>query len=87
MTAPDAPLIRLRGIDKVYGSGAAAFHALRGVDLDVAEGEFVAIMGPSGSGKSTVMNIIGCPATVRRSAAGLRASARARARCAAAPAR
>ncbi len=60
MTAPDAPLIRLRGIDKVYGSGAAAFHALRGVDLDVAEGEFVAIMGPSGSGKSTVMNIIGC---------------------------
>ena len=60
MTAPDAPLIRLRGIDKVYGSGAAAFHALRGVDLDVAEGEFVAIMGPSGSGKSTVMNILGC---------------------------
>ena len=60
MTAPDAPLIRLHGIDKVYGSGAAAFHALRGVDLDVGEGEFVAIMGPSGSGKSTVMNIIGC---------------------------
>jgi len=58
--APAQPLIRLRGITKVYGSGQAAFQALRGVDLDVQAGEFVAIMGPSGCGKSTVMNLIGC---------------------------
>ncbi|MCC6869623.1 MAG: ABC transporter ATP-binding protein [Burkholderiales bacterium] len=54
------PFIRLRGITKVYGEGAAAFHALRGVDLDIERGEFVAIMGPSGSGKSTALNVLGC---------------------------
>ncbi|MDA8164330.1 MAG: ABC transporter ATP-binding protein [Desulfobacteraceae bacterium] len=54
------PLIRLSGITKTYGRGQAAFQALKGIDLDVAPGEFVAIMGPSGSGKSTVMNILGC---------------------------
>ena len=54
------PLIRLRGITKVYGEGAAAFQALRGVDLDIERGEFVAIMGPSGSGKSTALNLLGC---------------------------
>jgi putative ABC transport system ATP-binding protein len=54
------PLIRLAGITKTYGQGTAAFQALRGVDLEIAAGEFVAIMGPSGSGKSTVMNILGC---------------------------
>jgi len=54
------PLIRLRGVTKTYGSGSAAFQALRGVDLDIAAGEFVAVMGPSGSGKSTAMNILGC---------------------------
>jgi putative ABC transport system ATP-binding protein len=54
------PLIRLRSLTKVYGSGAAALTALAGIDLDVDEGEFVAIMGPSGSGKSTAMNLIGC---------------------------
>ncbi|WP_338415466.1 ABC transporter ATP-binding protein [uncultured Sphaerotilus sp.] len=54
------PLIRLRGIVKVYGEGTAAFQALRGIDLDVDAGDFVAIMGPSGSGKSTAMNLIGC---------------------------
>ncbi|WP_298164147.1 ABC transporter ATP-binding protein [Novosphingobium sp.] len=54
------PLIRLSGITKTFGEGPAAFRALRGVDLDVAEGDFVAIMGASGSGKSTTMNILGC---------------------------
>lgn len=54
------PLIELRRVTKVYGQGAAAVHALRGVDLVIREGEFVAIMGPSGSGKSTIMNILGC---------------------------
>jgi putative ABC transport system ATP-binding protein len=56
----DPPLIRLRGVTRVYGSGAAELIALKGIDLDIAQGEFVAIMGPSGSGKSTAMNIIGC---------------------------
>ena len=55
-----APLIALSGITKTYGQGQAAFQALRGVDLNVRQGEFVAIMGPSGSGKSTAMNILGC---------------------------
>ncbi len=54
------PLISLRGVTKVYGQGNAAFQALKGVDLDVVAGEFVAVMGPSGSGKSTVMNTLGC---------------------------
>ena len=54
-----APLIRLVGIGKTYGSGETAFQALKGVDLDIGAGEFVAIMGPSGSGKSTAMNILG----------------------------
>jgi putative ABC transport system ATP-binding protein len=53
-------MIALEGVTKVYGAGQAAVHALAGIDLDVAEGEFVAVMGPSGSGKSTAMNILGC---------------------------
>ena len=53
-------LIQLAGVTKTFGQGKAAFLALRGVDLAVQEGEFVAVMGPSGSGKSTAMNIIGC---------------------------
>ena len=55
-----APLIRLRGITRRYGSGASELMALKGIDLDIGTGEFVAIMGPSGSGKSTAMNILGC---------------------------
>jgi putative ABC transport system ATP-binding protein len=48
-----------RGLTKVYGEGAAAVHALRGVDLDIPAGEMVVLLGPSGSGKSTLLNIIG----------------------------
>jgi putative ABC transport system ATP-binding protein len=53
-------MLALRGIQKIYGEGAARVTALGGVDLDINEGEFVAIMGASGSGKSTCMNILGC---------------------------
>ena len=48
-----------RGLTKVYGEGHSAVHALRGVDLDIPEGEIVVLLGPSGSGKSTLLNIIG----------------------------
>ncbi|MBT9502776.1 MAG: ABC transporter ATP-binding protein [Burkholderiaceae bacterium] len=54
------PLIRLRGITKVYGEGQAQLQALKGIDLDIHAGEFIAVMGPSGSGKSTAMNTLGC---------------------------
>jgi putative ABC transport system ATP-binding protein len=54
------PLIQLKGVTKIYGSGPAAMHALRGIDIAIAPGEFMAVMGPSGSGKSTCMNILGC---------------------------
>jgi putative ABC transport system ATP-binding protein len=53
-------LIKLQAVTKVYGRGQAAMHALRGVDLLIRRGDFLAMMGPSGSGKSTCMNILGC---------------------------
>ncbi len=53
-------MIHIRDLWKVYDTGAVQVAALKGVSLDIAEGEYVAIMGPSGSGKSTLMNILGC---------------------------
>ena len=53
-------IIETRGLEKVYGSNNSAVHALRGVDLDIEQREFVALIGPSGSGKSTLMSILGC---------------------------
>ena len=57
--AEPAPLIALRDVTKVYGQGQAAMHALRGIDIEIQPGAFVAMIGPSGSGKSTCMNILG----------------------------
>ncbi|MEV1006388.1 ABC transporter ATP-binding protein [Streptomyces sp. NPDC049881] len=58
-TATRPPVLRLRGLTRVHGTGAATVHALRGIDLTVDAGEFVAVMGPSGSGKSTLLTLAG----------------------------
>ncbi|MCA6215856.1 ABC transporter ATP-binding protein [Ideonella sp. B7] len=59
-TAAEVPVIAYERVCKTYGEGATRFQALTDVNLQIRQGEFVAIMGPSGSGKSTVMNIMGC---------------------------
>lgn len=59
-SGPLQHLIEFKEVTKVYGEGQGTMHALRGIDLRIDVGEFVAIMGPSGSGKSTCMNILGC---------------------------
>lgn len=58
--AANTPLVELVNVRRIYGQGEAAVEALRGIDLAIAAGDFVAMMGPSGSGKSTCMNILGC---------------------------
>ena len=58
--AASDPLLRLRGVNKVYEAGEQPVVGLKDVDLDISPGDFLAVMGPSGSGKSTLMNILGC---------------------------
>lgn len=60
ISAQQPALIELKGVTKVYGTGQAEMQALRGIDLSIERGDFVAVMGPSGSGKSTCMNVLGC---------------------------
>ena len=59
MSREHPPVFRLVDLRKVYGQGEAAVHALRGVDLNIAEGELLVLLGPSGSGKSTLLNVLG----------------------------
>jgi putative ABC transport system ATP-binding protein len=58
--SPPVPVIELAGVTKDYGEGEGQVRALRGIDLVIRGGEFIAVMGPSGSGKSTCMNVLGC---------------------------
>src|SRR5512142_1720762 len=58
--AADGPIIAMRAIRKIYDTGRVKVEALKGIDLEIRNGEFASIVGPSGSGKSTLMNLIGC---------------------------
>jgi putative ABC transport system ATP-binding protein len=59
MSTTNETLVRVKSVDKVFRRGAEEIHVLRGLNLEVAKGEFLALMGPSGSGKSTLLNLIG----------------------------
>ena len=59
MTAAPAPLVEIRGLTKAYTRGKQVIEVLHGIDLDIVEGDFIALMGPSGSGKTTLLNLIG----------------------------
>lgn len=58
-SGPDGTVFRARGVTKIYHMGTVDVHALRGLDIELYEGEFVVLLGPSGSGKSTILNILG----------------------------
>jgi len=60
VTSGRTDVVRAKALERVYGEGDVAVHALRGVDLVVEAGEYLAIMGPSGCGKSTLLNLLGC---------------------------
>ncbi|HPU57796.1 MAG TPA: ATP-binding cassette domain-containing protein, partial [Verrucomicrobiota bacterium] len=59
MTANNGTLVRVQGVDKIFRRGSEEIHVLKGLNLEVPKGEFLALMGPSGSGKSTLLNLIG----------------------------
>jgi putative ABC transport system ATP-binding protein len=59
-TGKQGPLIDVRNVAKTYTAGEASVRALRGVSLEVGQGEFMSVAGPSGSGKTTLLNLIGC---------------------------